>query len=271
MMRLFNPIILLARIIRNREIIKQFTIREVIGRYRGSYLGLIWSFLNPLFLLVIYTFFFGVIFKSRWGTLGGSKLEFSLILFCGLTTFNIFSEVVSRSPNLMVGNANYVKKVVFPLEVLPIVALGSACVNGLISLSILLVGELLIIGNIPWTVIFIPIVLLPLLLLTLGLSWFFASLGTFLRDVGHFIGIAIQALLFMSPVFYPQTSIPERIRFLYNLNPITHIVEDMRRIIIWGQLPDWHWTLINLIVGLVIAILGYAWFEKTRGGFADVI
>jgi lipopolysaccharide transport system permease protein len=268
---IFNPLVIASGLWKNSELIKQFVKREVIGRYRGSYLGIFWSFLTPLFMLAVYTFVFSVVFESRWGTGSGSKLEFALVLFCGLTTFNIFAETVNRAPGLIVGNVNYVKKVIFPLEILPVVALGSAMVQALISLSLLLVALVFFMGVINWTIILIPLVLLPLILLSLWLGWFFASLGAYLRDVGHLIGIAVQVLMFMTPIFYSITSIPENLRWVFYLNPINNVVEDMRRVVIWGQLPNWQWLVLGTVIGGIVAVLGYAWFEKTRGGFADVL
>jgi lipopolysaccharide transport system permease protein len=268
---IFNPLVIASGLWKNSELIKQFVKREVIGRYRGSYLGIFWSSLTPLFMLAVYTFVFSVVFESRWGTGSGSKLEFALVLFCGLTTFNIFAETVNRAPGLIVGNVNYVKKVIFPLEILPVVALGSAMVQALISLSLLLVALVFFMGVINWTIILIPLVLLPLILLSLGLGWFFASLGAYLRDVGHLIGIAVQVLMFMTPIFYSITSIPENLRWVFYLNPINNVVEDMRRVVIWGQLPNWQWLVLGTVIGGIVAVLGYAWFEKTRGGFADVL
>ncbi|MFJ7736048.1 ABC transporter permease [Lysinibacillus sp. NPDC097287] len=255
-----------------RSLINQFTRREISNRYKGSYLGMIWSFITPLMMLTIYTFVFSVIFQARWGTTGEtSKVEFALILFTGLIVFNVFSEVVSSAPNLIIANSNYVKKVIFPLEILPIVALGSALFQTLISYLILLLAILVLTGTFYWTALLFPIIILPLLLISLGLAWFLASLGVYIRDIGQIISIAVPALMFMSPIFYPISSIPEEFQFIYSLNPITYVVEDMRRAIIWGQQPNWSWLIIEFFVGLVIAVLGYIWFKKTRKGFADVL
>ncbi|MEL1134479.1 ABC transporter permease [Desulfitobacterium sp. THU1] len=262
---------MVASLWQNHELIKQFVKREVIGRYKGSYLGLLWSFLNPLFMLAVYSFVFSVVFEAKWGMGTGSKIEFALVLFCGLTTFNIFGEVISRAPHLIIANVNYVKKVVFPLEILPVVALGSALVQAAISLA-LLVGALVVFtGIFHWTMIMFPLVLLPQLLLVLGASWFLASLGTFLRDIGHVVAIIVQVLMFMTPIFYPLTAVPEKLRWLFEISPIYHVVDDMRRIFIWGQLPSWSWLILNILLSSCIAMLGYVWFQRTRGGFADVL
>lgn len=255
-----------------KSLIHQFTKREISNRYKGSYLGIVWSFITPLMMLTIYTFVFSVIFQARWGTTGETnKVEFALLLFTGLFVFNVFSEVVSRAPSLILFNSNYVKKVVFPLEILPIVALGSALFQALISYIILLLAMLLLTGTFYWTALLFPIIILPLLLISLGLAWFLASLGVYIRDVGQIVSIVIPALMFMSPIFYPRSSIPEEFQFVYSLNPMTYVVEDMRSAIIWGELPHWHLLIMGIVLGGLFAVLGYIWFKKTRKGFADVL
>jgi lipopolysaccharide transport system permease protein len=260
----------LLNLYNQRQLIKQFVIREISSRYKGSYLGLFWTLLNPLFMLAVYTFVFSIVFNSRWGV-SGSKVEFALILFSGITTFNLFAEVITSSPSIIINNANYVKKVVFPLEILPVVVLGASAVHMFISIIILILGLICLLGVFHWTIFFVPIVLLPLLLLSLGLSFFLTSLGVYLRDIGHIVGVAVQALMFLSPIFYPVSAIPASLRIIYYINPISYVVEDMRRIMIWGQLPHWDWLLIGTFIGGVTFWLGHFWFQKTRGGFADVL
>jgi len=256
----------------HKSLIIQFIKREILGRYKGSYLGILWSFVTPLLMLIIYTFVFSVVFNARWGTTAEtSKVEFAFILFAGLLIFNVFSEVISRSPFLITSNVNYVKKVVFPLEILPIVSLGSALFHALISLFILVLGVFLTMGVFNWTLVLFPLILLPLCLFTLGLSWFLASLGVYVRDVGQIISVMIPALMFLSPIFYPISSIPKELQFLYWFNPISYVVEDTRRVIIWGEMPHWDWLGYGMIIGITVAVLGLAWFKKTRKGFADVI
>lgn len=268
---LLNPLSMIQNLWANRTLIQQFTKREVIGRYKGSYLGIFWSFLTPLLMLCVYTFVFSMVFKAKWSAGGDSKIEFALLIFSGLVTFTIFSELISRAPGLIVGNVNYVKKVVFPLEILPVVVLGSSLIHSCISFGILISGLFLFLGVFHWTLILVPLVMLPLVLFSLGLGWFFASLGVFLRDISQIVGIAVQALMLMSPIFYPISALPEKIRFIYYINPISYVVEDMRGILIWGQLPNWPWLIVGTVIGALVAIGGYAWFQKTRGGFADVL
>ena len=194
---------------RNRQLIVQMTRREVVGRYKGSAMGLAWSFFNPVFMLTVYTFVFSVIFKSRWGVGGEeSKTQFAVVLFVGMIVHSLFAELLNRAPGLILSNVNYVKKVVFPLETLPIIAMGAALFHTFISLGVLLMAFVIFNGYLHWTAIFTPLVFLPLVVLTLGLAWMLASLGVFLRDVGQTIGIITTVMMFLAPVFYPITAIP---------------------------------------------------------------
>lgn len=256
---------------RNFSLAKTLIKREVVGRYRGSMLGLFWSFLNPVFMLVVYTFVFSVVFKARWNAGSDSKTEFALVLFAGLLVFNLFAECVNRAPALILSNSNYVKKVVFPLEILPGVAMGAAFFHTLVSLIVWMVFYLVFFGLPNLTALLFPIVLLPLLFFTMGVSWFLASLGVYLRDAGQFIGIITTALLFLSPIFYPITALPEAYQPYLLLNPLTLVIEQARGVLIWGQQPDGVLYGGYLVASVLIAWLGFAWFQKTRKGFADVL
>ncbi len=257
---------------RNRQLIVQMTKREVAGRYKGSVLGLIWSFFNPVFMLVVYTFVFSVIFKARWGVGGEeSKTQFAVVLFVGMIVHGLFAEVLNRAPGMIISNVNYVKKVVFPLETLPVIAMGAALFHTFISLGVLLMAFVIFNGYLHWTVIFTPLVFLPLVILTLGLAWMLASLGVFLRDVGQTIGIITTVMMFLTPVFYPITALPEEFRPWIMANPLTFIIEQTREVLIWGHLPNWFGLGIYIVVAIVVAWAGYAWFQKTRKGFADVL
>ncbi|MGA9032923.1 MAG: ABC transporter permease [Sulfuricaulis sp.] len=258
---------------RNRQLIWQMTQREVVGRYKGSALGLTWSFFNPVLMLVVYTFVFSEIFKSRWGGIGGdeSKTQFAVVLFVGMIVLALFTEVLNRAPSLILVNVNYVKKVVFPIEILPVIAMGAALFHSLISLGVLLAAFALFNGYLHWTAIFTPLVLLPLVIFTLGFAWMLASLGVFLRDVGQTIVIITTVLMFLSPVFYPVTAVPERFRPFIMANPLTFIIEQAREVLIWGNLPNWKGLGIYILIASAFAWAGYAWFQKTRKGFADVL
>lgn len=255
---------------RNRELIKAFTKREVLGRYRGSVMGILWPFFNPLFMLAIYTFVFGVVFKARWGV-GGSKDEFALVLFAGLIMFNLFAESINRAPGLILSNVNYVKKVVFPLEILPTVMLLSALFHGLISLGVWLLAYLLFFGLPHPTTLYFPLIVLPFIFFILGLSWGLASLGVFLRDVSQFIGVIVTVLMFLSPIFYPAIALPEAYRHWLYINPLTPAIELTRDVLFWGKAPDFELLGLYWVATIAIAWIGFAWFQKTRKGFADVL
>ncbi|MDO9167853.1 MAG: ABC transporter permease [Methylobacter sp.] len=257
---------------RNRQLTLQMTRREVVGRYKGSVMGLLWSFLNPVFMLVVYTFVFSVVFKARWGVDGNdSKTQFAVVLFVGMIVHGLFAEVLNRAPLLILSNINYVKKVIFPLEILPVISMGAALFHSLVSLTVLLIAFVIFNSYLHWTVIFIPLVLFPLVILTLGFAWMLASLGVFLRDVGQTIGIVTTVMMFLSPVFFPITSLPEAYRPLMMANPLTFIIEQSREVLIWGHPPNWMGLGIYTLVATAIAWSGYAWFQKTKKGFADVL
>lgn len=267
-----SPMALIQSLWNNRKLITQMVKREVIGRYKGSYIGLGWSFLNPIFMLMIYTFVFSVVFNARWGSDGEeSKTQFAVVLFVGLIIHSLFAEVVNRAPFLIQSNINYVKKVVFPLEVLPVVAMGATLFHIMVSLCVLLSVFLLLNGFLYWTVLVAPLVFLPLVLVTLGCTWFLASLGVYLRDVGQTIGIVTTVMLFMAPVFYPVSALSEDQQFFLLLNPLTFIIEQARAVLIFGKLPDWSGLSLYSGFSLMVAWGGYWWFQKTRKGFSDVL
>jgi len=263
---------MVAHLWRYRELIARLIKRDVLGRYKGSLLGLAWSFVTPIIMLVIYTFVFTVVFNARWGVGGEeSKSVFALQLFAGLIVHGILAEVLTRSPGLILLNTNYVKKVVFPLAILPVIPLGSALFHAAISSLVLIVAQLLVVGSLPWTFWMLPIVLLPLIVLAMGISWLLASLGVFLRDIGQTMGLIATMLLFLSPIFYPISALPESFHGVIHANPLTFIIEQTRIVLIEGRLPDMVGLLSYLAVALVVAWFGFAWFQKTRKGFADVL
>jgi lipopolysaccharide transport system permease protein len=262
---------LFGSIWKNRALIGQMSRREVAGRYAGSFMGLHWAVLNPLLMLAVYTFVFSVVFKARWGGAEEGKAQFALVLFAGLIVHALFAEVLNRAPGLIIANVNYVKRVMFPLEVLPVIALVSALFHALVSIAVLLIAFLLVNGHLHWTVVLLPFVLLPLMILTLGLAWMLASVGVFVRDIGQSIGLLTMMLLFMSPVFFPVSALPPEFQSWMMLNPLTFIIEQAREVLIWGRLPNWTGLLAYGLVGLAVAWAGFFWFQKTRKGFADVV
>lgn len=266
-----HPREIIASAWRHRKLIQLMVQREVAGRYRGSLLGLAWSLFNPVFMLVVYTFIFSVVFKARWHGGEESASGFALVLFAGMIVFGILAECLQRAPQLILSNRNFVKKVVFPLEIMPWTVLGSALFHAAVSLAVLLAFGLLLGRGIPLTTVYLPLVLLPLVLLALGLGWFLGALGVYLRDVGQTVSLLVSALMFLSPVFYPLDALPEHIRPLAALNPLAFAIEAARDILIWGRPPDPVALVWHLCAALLIAWFGFAWFQKTRKGFGDVL
>jgi lipopolysaccharide transport system permease protein len=270
--RYLDPIEMVRRLWGHRALVWQLTRREVEGRYRGSFLGLFWSFIHPLVLLALYTFVAGVVFRARWPeSPAGGLADFALVLFCGLVVFNLLSECATRAAGLIVGAPNFVKKVAFPLEVLPLSVLGSALFHGSLGLGALLVLCLWTRGTLPWTVVLLPVMALPLVLFSLGLSWLLASLGVFLRDLAMVVPLLLQVLFFATPIIYPVESVPERLRPLLSLNPLVWVVESFRSAIFRGMPPEANALLAWTLAAALAMMAGYAWFMKTKKGFADVM
>lgn len=267
-----SPQSMIKNIWNYKYLIIQMTKREVIGRYKGSAMGLAWSFLNPLLMLIVYTFVFSVVFKARWSVGGDeSRTQFAVILFVGMIVHGFFAEIVNRAPQIILGNTNYVKKVVFPLEILPVINLCAALFHSLISLLVLIAAFIIFNGYLHWTLIFLPLVFLPLIIFCLGLGWIFSSLGVFIRDVGQTTMIITTIMMFLSPVFFPVTALPEKFQGWIMLNPLTFIIEQARDVLIWGHLPDWKGLMIYTLSAILITWVSYVFFQKTRKGFADVL
>lgn len=256
---------------RHRELIKALAKREVLGRYRGSIMGIFWSLFNPVFMLAVYTFVFSIVFKTRWSGGGDSKTEFALVLFSGLIIFNLFAECITRAPGLILSNVNYVKKVMFPLEILPFVALLSALFHAAVSLGVWLVAYLIFFGIPHITALYFPLILVPFMFFIMGLSWALASLGVYIRDVGQFIVLLMTVLMFLSPLFYPITALPEVYRHLLYLNPLTPVIEQTRAVLYFNLPPDFYMLTVYWIASFLVAWLGFIWFQKTRKGFPDVL
>lgn len=259
---------------RHRQLINQFARREVLARYRGSLLGLGWALLTPLAMLAVYSLVFHEIFRARWpgsATPTDGPLGFALQLYAGLIVFNLFAELLSRAPRLVLDQPNLVKKVVFPLEVLPWAALAGALFH--VAANLLVWGAAIAVtqGGLPATALAVPLVIAACLPLLLGLAWALAALGVFLRDIGQLVGMLMTALMFLSPVFYPATALPERWRPWLTANPLTLPIEQLRRVALEGQWPDGVALSIYALAGLLAAGLGAQFFAATRKGFADVL
>ena len=267
-----NPLSALRGIWKYRDLLSQLVRRNIEVRYKGTMMGLIWMVVTPFVMLAVYTFVFGVVLKVRWGAeFGDSMAAFALIMFCGMTVFNIFSDSINGSVNIVTGNPNYVKKVVFPLELLPVSTVLSACFFGLIWIVILLLGIVLFLHKFCLAAVCLPLIFILLILISCGIAWFVASLGVFVRDLSHVIGIVMMVLYFMTPIFYSVEMVPESFRIVLIMNPLTPLVQSARQVLMYDKWPDWHALGIVAIFSIIIFQLGYFWFMKTKRGFADVL
>jgi len=263
----WSPFVILWR---RRMLIYQLTRREVINRYKGSLFGLLWSFAQPVLLLLVYTFVFNMIFQAEWRE-GDSELDYALMLFSGLIVYNFFAEALSASAALIAQNPSYVKKVIFPLETLPWSTVGVAAFHAAVGSLALAIALLIYRGTLPWTFPLLPLAFAPLALLTLGLVWFFSGLAVYFRDVGHFLSVALVLMMFLSPVLYPVSAVPESLRDTLALNPLTPILQLARGFAVHGGGIDPLSALQVTLVGWLFAWAGLAWFQKVRQGFADVV
>lgn len=268
-----NPKNMVSNLWKNRELIMALAWRDLSQRYRGAFLGFLWSLITPLVMLSIYTFVFSYVFKARWlsSDTPTPAEDYALILFAGLTAFNVLSEVMNRSTTLISGIPNYVKKVVFPLEIYPVVSLVVAILMSLVNVVLLLIGNLILSGGISKTIFLLPLAYLPLLFLCLGLGWFLSSLGVYIRDLIQITPVLTTILFFLSPIVYPVTSTPVRFQAVLSINPLTMITEAFRQVILWGEPLSWTAWSIWTLMTCGFALLGYAWFMGTKKGFADVL
>ncbi|WP_313916713.1 ABC transporter permease [Tahibacter sp.] len=256
---------------RHASLTRELTKRDILGRYRGASFGLLWAILSPFLMLLIYAVAFGSIFKSRWPQQVEGGPSYALIMFAGLIVHGFFTECLSRAPGLIVGNANYVKRVVFPLEILPWPMVMSAFFHAGVSMFVLLGLQLIQVGPPPWTFVFFPLVLAPLALLCAAIGWLFASLAVYLRDISQITGVLSAAMLFLSSALVPVEVISTDYQFLFRMNPLTFIIDQMRDVTLWGVMPDWIGLGAYAAVSLMICFLCYGWFRATRSGFADVL
>lgn len=265
------PLGIIRSLIVNRSLIISLTKREIVGRYKGSFMGMLWPFITPLMMLLVYTFVFGEIFNARWHMEVESNGQFSLLLFAGLIIFNLYAEVINRAPLLVLSNVNYVKKVIFPLEIMPVVSVFSAVFHAVVSLVIWLCVYLYFFGLPQLTIIYIPLVIIPFVFMLTGFSLFLAAFGTYVRDIVQVVGVMTSALMFLSPVFFPLDSLPESFQSIVRFNPLTVPIEQLRVVMFWGNAPDWSKLLPYSLSSLVIVYAGYIFFQKVRKGFADVV
>ncbi|MCD7099175.1 ABC transporter permease [Stenotrophomonas sp. MMGLT7] len=256
---------------RYRSLAFELTQREILGRYRGASFGLMWSLISPFLMLLVYTLAFGFIMKGRWPGSSGSTTDFALILFAGLIVHGFFADCFTRAPQLIISNTSYVKRVVFPLDILGWSVAFSALFHLFMNIVVLLLLHLCVKGSIPATAILVPLVLLPLVILTVGVCWIVSALGVYLRDIGQIAGVIATAMLFLSSAIVPLESVPDSYRIVFELNPLTFIINQVREVVIWGRFPDWIGLGIYTLIACVIALIGHRVFNKLRVGFADVL
>jgi lipopolysaccharide transport system permease protein len=263
-----NPVRITSTLWSHRYILGQLVKRDVLLRYRGALFGVLWIFLSPLLMLSIFAFVFGQIFQARWPQ-QQTGIPFWLLLYSGLIAFNVFSETVSRAPVTVRSYPSYVKKIIFPLEILPVVPLGAALVHAGFNFLIL-TAALGWLGELQYSMLLLPLLLLPLVLLGLGVAWFLAAWGVFIKDMSQIVPLLLQMLLFLSPVFYPQQVVPEKLQPLYQINPLGVVIESWRSAVS-GNVIDWSswgWVLAGSILA---SLLGYMFFQRSREEFADVL
>lgn len=254
---------------RHVELITSLAYRDLEGRYRGSYLGALWSYVNPLFTLLLYTFVFSVVMKVKVN--GGGPGGFAFYLMCGLLPWMALSEAWTRATTVIVGSSNLVKKVVFPLETLTVSVVASAVFNQLIATGLLVIAVAFFGGGLKLSLVWYPVILLMQLALSLGIGWMLASLGVFVRDISQAIGLILNFGMYLTPIVYPESMVPAQFRWLLLLNPIAFLVKGYRGAILDGSSPEVLPLLANMAFALLILILGYAWFAKTKRAFADVL
>jgi lipopolysaccharide transport system permease protein len=255
---------------RRFELVLSFAKRDLVGRYKGSALGIAWAVLTPVVMIAIFTFIFAGIFGARFGA-NDSHWDYALYLFCGLLPWSMFQESVQQSANTIVNHANLVKRVVFPLETLPAAQAFAALGNQLFATIGLLIAIVLIRQNLQLTSLWLPLLLIPQLLFALGAAWLIASLGVFLRDIAQGITLLLMAWMYLTPIIYPESIVPERFRGFIALNPFTPLVRSYRRVFLDGFAPDWRGLLYFSALAVVVFVFGYWWFARTRKNFADVI
>lgn len=262
---------ILSAFTNKRTLARELTKREILGRYRGASFGLLWSVISPFMMLLVYTLAFGFLMRGRWPGTSGSNIDFALIIFAGLAVHGFFAECFTRAPQLIISNPGYVKRVVFPLDLLVWSMTFSALFHLVMNIGVWLLLYGLVKGALFPTTLLLPVVLAPLVLLTVGVGWVVAALGVYLRDIGQVTGVIATALLFLSSAIIPVDSVPESYRIIFELNPLTFIIDQVREIVIWGRMPDWMGLVNYTLVACLVAVAGHRFFRRLSAGFADVI
>lgn len=261
----------IADLWQHRELLWQFTVRNVELRHRGSHLGLVWSLLNPLLMLGLYVLVFGYIFGGTFGIIPNeTRVDYALGIFLGLTLFHFFAEVLGLAPTLIIGNPNFVKKVVFPLEILPASSVFGALFHLMISLALVFLSLLLFSQHIPASILWLPVIMVPLILIGLGVSWFISALGVFFRDISQVIQFISMALLWASGVFFSAQKYPAAWAYL-RYNPLLLAIDLSRDAALWARPLNFHHLIYLYASGLLTCYLGHLAFKRMKPAFADVI
>jgi lipopolysaccharide transport system permease protein len=273
LLAVLSPVGLVRNLWHYRDLARQFAARDVAIRHKGTLLGAAWTVVNPLLTLAVYTFLFTVIFPSRWEPLGtaGPKADFAVRFWCGYVVYTIFADVANRAPGLVLDRPNLVRKVVFPLEILAVATVLSSLVYGAIGLVLLLIAAPLVTGALSPTLWAFPAVLPALCMVSLGAAWFLSALGVYIRDTRQVVPVVMQLLFFVTPVFYPIERVPDGFQPVLRANPFTTLVEASRDTLLAGRLPDWTALGLVTLAAFLVMQAGYAWFMRTKRGFADVI
>lgn len=259
---------------RHRSLIATLVRKELAGRFAGSVFGLLWFLITPATQIIIYTLVFGIVFQAKLpfrASAESSHQQFGVYLFSGLLIFTLLSEIVTRSPTLIISNPNFVKKVIFPIEILPVVTVLCALVNAGISFLLLVAALLLVMGTVSPFILFYPVCVLIMVPMLLGLSWFMAALGTFVRDIAQMVGLLLTVLMFVSPIFTPVTAFPDWLRLPILFNPVSLPVSFAHQALFQGAWPDPVLMAVYVAASLLVMALGWMFFQRTRGGFADVL
>lgn len=258
-------------IIKNRYLLGQLVKKDIELKYKDSVLGMLWAIIVPMLMIVIYTFVFSIVFRPQWISEQGSRFEFALMMYCGLVAFNMLSDVIGRSSGIIAANVNYVKKVIFPLELLPVMITMTALFNSCVSLVVLVIAKLILTHSISVTLPMVVIVYIPLVIFTIGVSLILASVSVYLKDIASAVSVLITVLMYISPVFFTVDSVPAPYKIVCEINPLTYMIENFRNVVLYGTMPDWKYMLISCVVAVLTAWIGGIVFRRLKEGFADVL
>ena len=263
----------IATLTKDIELTKLFIRRDIAIRYKGSQLGRAWTVINPLLMLSVYTLVFSQIFRAKWGGSADTSnpINFALNLYAGLIIFNIFAECATRASTLITSNPNFVKKIRFPLHVLGEMVVGNSIFHAVINIAILLLAKWLTDGQVPSTVLFLPFIFTPIILMCLGITWLLAAIGVYFKDINQLITAVVSMLMFLSPIFYPATAMPESLKWLANLNPIAIFIEYTRRCVINGSLPSVGQLILETIVAAIWCEVAFRIHQRLKPNFGDYL